>query len=109
MLLVAASEITAWVTLVAVLIGAGLKIWALLTTNEETKAKLEKAQDVVGSIGEAINEVTPVLGVDKAKLLKTNVASHARSRNVVEELDELVEKYHLNDRATAEIANPHDP
>lgn len=89
------------------LAAALLRIFKDSAEKAESKAKLAKAEQVVAAIGAAVNTVTPLLGVDKARTLKSTIKGNASAAGVLGDLDGLLKRHGLNDRSTAELANPH--
>lgn len=99
--------ITTIITAVVGLAVAIIKIFRQQSENTELNKKLDTTEKVLVAVGTAVNTVTPVLGVDKAKVLKRTISGSANTAGVVDDLDTLLKKYHLNDKPTAELANPH--
>lgn len=101
-------ELLVTITLAVVaLTGTILKIVQQRTANTATQQKLATAEEIVSAIGTAVNTVTPALGIDKAKLLKSRIKGTANAAGVLDDLDALLKRHGLNDRGTAELANPH--
>jgi hypothetical protein len=97
-------------TIVVALVALALAVIRILkdsATKASTKDKLEKTEKIVVAIGSAINAVTPMLGLDEAKRLKSTIKGTAQTGGVLGDLDGLIKRHGLNDRTTAELANPH--
>lgn len=95
--------LTVLAALVPVLI-AVLKAIALSTDNVELQRKLATTEKIAVAAGEAINRVTPLLGVENAKALKLEVNAGAARRGVVSELEDLVKRHGLNATSTDALA-----
>lgn len=98
------------VTIVVAVLGLAVALIRIFKDSVEkasTRDKLDKVEKVVVAIGSAINVMTPSLGIDDTKRLKSTVKGAAQTSGVLGELDELLKKHGLNNRTTAELANPH--